>query len=300
MLKVLFVLLLTLSMSVLAAAPPQQLMIYSRQPQPELKFQLSDADWRWLGIKKELTVATWEPQNQPMDIVVAPATFEGISADYLQIVSRQLGVQPRPVRFNSRTEALMAVESGQVDMMIDDHGSPDIDLKRFAASVSYLPNHPALVTKEVNGMDKPAPGKPFSLVVAKDYLSDAQIKKLYPDALITRFPSSQSAISALAYRHYDYLLGNMANVSFFIDRNYSNSLSVVSVSPRSRRRGALCDAQRQRRAIARGEQRAGRRHPAATGRHHQLMVPRAGLLLPAPTGENDAPRAAVDQRKSGH
>lgn len=231
MLKVLFVLLLTLSMSVLAAPPPQQLMIYSRQQQPELKFHLSDADWRWLGIKKELTVATWEPQNQPMDIVVAPATFEGISADYLQIVSRQLGVQPRPVRFESRAEALMAVESGQVDMIIDDHGSPDIDPQRFSASLAYLPNHPALVTKEATDMDKPTPGKPFSLVVAKDYLSDAQIKKLYPDAQITRFPSSQSAISALAYRHYDYLLGNMANVSFFIDRNYSNSLSVVSVSP---------------------------------------------------------------------
>jgi len=232
MLRALFLFLLALTFSVNAAqTAPTSLMIYSRQPQPELKFHLSDADWRWLGIKKELTVATWEPQNQPMDIVLAPATFEGISADYLQIVSRQLGVQPKVLRFNSRAEALMAVSSGQADMMIDDHGSPDIDTERFTATEAYLPNHPALVTKEASGLEKPLPGKPFSLVVAKDYLSDAQIKKLYPDAKITRFPSSQSAISALAYRRYDYLLGNMANVSFFIDRNYSNSLSVVSVSP---------------------------------------------------------------------
>jgi len=110
MLRALFLFLLALTFSVNAAqTAPTSLMIYSRQPQPELKFHLSDADWRWLGIKKELTVATWEPQNQPMDIVLAPATFEGISADYLQIVSRQLGVQPKVLRFNSRAEALMAV-----------------------------------------------------------------------------------------------------------------------------------------------------------------------------------------------
>ncbi|MFZ4832468.1 transporter substrate-binding domain-containing protein [Rouxiella sp. Mn2063] len=240
MLRHLFILLLTLSTLVNGAAyaatsqaaeTGQSLMLYSRQAQPDLTFHLSGEDWRWLGLKKEITVATWEPQNQPMDIVVAPATFEGISADYLNIISRQLGVQPKILRFDSRMAALMAVSSGEADMMIDDHGSPDIDTQRYAASQSYLPNHPALVAKEANGMHLPQPGKPFSLVVAKDYLSDQQIKQLYPQAEITRFPSSQSTISALAYRHYDYMLGNMANVSFFIDRNYSNSLSVLSVSP---------------------------------------------------------------------
>jgi len=151
MLRPFFILLLTLCALVHSTAyaitsqtteGAPTLMLYSRQPQPELSFHLSGADWRWLGIKKEITVATWEPQNQPLDIVVAPGTFEGISADYLNIISRQLGVQPKILRFDSRMAALMAISSGEADMMIDDHGSPDIDTQRFAASNSYLPNHP--------------------------------------------------------------------------------------------------------------------------------------------------------------
>jgi len=210
---------------------PQPLTLYSRQPQPDLNFSLSGADWRWLGLKKEIRVATWEPQNPPLDIVLEPAIFEGISADYLSIISRQLGVQPRLLRYNSRLAALMAVSFGEADMMIDDQGSPAINATGFTASQSFMPNHPALVGKEANGMHLPAVDQPFKLVVAKDYLSDEQITAWYPQAKITRVATNQSAMSALAYGDFDYLLGNMANVSFFIDRNYSNAMSVLSVGP---------------------------------------------------------------------
>jgi len=132
MLRLMIMLLLLLNAAGAAASyatptPPQALSLYSRQPQPNLNFSLSGADWRWLGLKKELSIATWEPQSPPLDIVLEPGIFEGISADYLSIISRQLGVQPRILRYSTRMAALRAVNAGEVDMMIDDQGSPDID-----------------------------------------------------------------------------------------------------------------------------------------------------------------------------
>lgn len=217
-----------------ATAEPSPLImkIYSRQVAADLRLDLSDDTWRWLGQKKILTVATWAPQNQPLDIALSPDVYKGISADYLNIVIHQLGVPVRVLRFASITQALNSLESGESDMMIDDHGSESIDQKKFSGSLEYMADVPVLVSKEINENTPPPNSKNvFRLAVAKDYLSDKQINLLFPHAHITRYPSTASAMSALAYENYDYLLGNMANASFLIDRNYNNSLSIQAVYP---------------------------------------------------------------------
>ena len=56
----------------------QQLKIFSRERPVLLSFNLDDSDWRWLGLKRELKVATWAPDNPPFDIVPDSGLYEGI------------------------------------------------------------------------------------------------------------------------------------------------------------------------------------------------------------------------------
>lgn len=210
---------------------PQSMALYTRQEPADFSFQLKDEDWRWLGIKKTLNVATWNPQNPPIDVVLKPNIYEGISADYLAIVGAQLGLKVNVVRYANRNEALDALANGDVDTVVDDPGTPLGDDNLFSESEEFIENNPALVMKDIPGDNKVSVDKPFMLGVAQDYLTDRQVKDFYPNARIVRYSSNQSAITALVLNKVDAMMGNITTVSFQIDRNYNNILSVKEVFP---------------------------------------------------------------------
>ncbi|WP_254633571.1 transporter substrate-binding domain-containing protein [Pantoea sp. GbtcB22] len=226
------ILLCCLSWSALAVdGKNQPLTLYTRQVPAEFSFQLKDEDWRWLGLKKTLNVATWNPQNPPIDIILKPNIYEGISADYLSIVSAQLGLKINVYRYSNRDEAFNALAAGEVDTVMDDPGTPPRDEQLFTESDEYIENNPALVIKDIPSNSRVSTDKAFTLGVAQDYLTDKQIENYYPSAKIIRYSSNQSAISALVLDKVDAMLGNITTASFQIDRNYNNILSLKEVLP---------------------------------------------------------------------
>jgi two-component system sensor histidine kinase EvgS len=230
-----FLLCLTLVLLFIAGAlraePPQTMKLFSRETVTPLKFTLDDSDWRWLGEQREINIATYSPENPPFSLVPEPGTFEGVSADYALLVMRYLGLRFNVLHYENRKAALAGILSGKVDMLLDDDGGVYTPQPGIVASIPYMPDHPALISRET-AMSKPLAMIPDArIALVSGYMSDEWVLQHYPGARITRFPSSQGALSSVAFGENDYFIGNLTTASYLIERNYATTLSVADIFP---------------------------------------------------------------------
>lgn len=217
--------------SLAAEQPPQALQIFSRERPALLSFTLDDSQWRWLGLKRELKVATWAPNNPPFDIVPDTGIYEGIYADYIKLVASNLGLSVQVLRYASRADALHALMRKEVDVVMDDGGGQQIQSAPLTETRSLMANRSALVTRESSASHAVTPGMAMKLAVTEGYLTDAEITGRFSGAEIVRFSSSQDALSCVLHARCDYFLGNLTTASFLIERNYSNELTITDVYP---------------------------------------------------------------------
>lgn len=218
--------------AVAQAQAPQHMRLYSRETIAPLKFTLSDEEWRWLGKKQQVKIATYAPDNPPFSLVPEAGTFEGISADYALLVLHCLGLRFHVLHYANRAAALEGLRSNAVDMVLDDDGGLLARQPGLINSIPYIPDHPALVSRET------AMSKPLSIVsepriaLVRGFLSDEWVANYYPNAKITRYTSPQSALSSVAFGENDYFIGNLTTASFLIERNYATTLSVADIFPK--------------------------------------------------------------------
>lgn len=230
-LLVLCYLLFCLPSSALWADEPQLMKIFSREVLAPLQFELSDSDWRWLGMKREVKIAVYAPENPPFDFVPASGIFEGISADYSQLVAHHLGLGTKVLRYSNRAAALEGLSKGEADMLVDDSGVQQIENSGFISSIPFIPDHPVLVARET-AISQPQLSKPNLRVALLDnFLSDEWLATHYPNAKITRYSTPQTALSSVAFGENDYFIGNLTFTSFLVERNYANILSVADIFP---------------------------------------------------------------------
>ena len=233
MAKWLLVLTLLFMMPVAMAAsvqtPPQVLTVNSHDIFTPVSVQLTEAEWGWLGMKDDLRIGTFSPANPPLDMVPEPGIMEGIYADYIQIISRALGLDSTILRYPNRADALKALGDGSVDLLVDDAGGAETDDKFVSIPLGYNIERPVLVTKESKVSQAAPYDKAFKMAVVMDYLSDEEIARRFPHAKIMRYPSNQAAMAAVAYQAADYFYGDITTASNIIERNYTNKLAIVDV-----------------------------------------------------------------------
>lgn len=207
----------------------QQLKIFSRERPALLSFNLDDSEWRWLGLKRELKVATWAPDNPPFDIVTDSGLYEGIYADYIRLITSNLGLHVRVLRYPSREKAIEALKRKEVDTLVDDGGGQPVNQDGLAESRSFMANLPVLVTNESTASHMLKSDMAMKLAVTEGYLSDRQISERFPAANIIRFASNESGLACVVHGQCDFFFGNITTTSFLIERNYGNALTTTDV-----------------------------------------------------------------------
>lgn len=224
---------LMFSMAATAAIPtrPEPLNLLSQEIYNPKVFTLDDSDWRWLGNKRELTVAVWQPEIPPLAIFSGEGHFEGMIADYIFLVSQYLGIKLQMQRFPNREAAMEALLQQQVDMVADPSGK-DIPLHSdLTPSKNFISDHPVLVHR------KKGSGIPFQyrqgmrLAIARWYVDDSWIEENFPGVRIMHFNTDDQALASVAFDENDFYIGNLVTTSYLLERNYSHYLTLQQVYP---------------------------------------------------------------------
>jgi len=225
-------LLLTLfAMPALADDPYRPLWINSRESYTPTHFQLSDPVWRWLGQKQAINVAIWHPSIPPLDMFTEEGRYEGITADYVLLISQYLGLRVNVREYPNHEAAIAALNSGAVDLMVHPGGKMFPLGSTLALSDRLTSDNPVLVhaRRAYNATFQYEEG--MRLAVSSWYLDYGWLEQRFPHARIVRFESDDAALASVAFGDSDFYIGSLITTTYLLDHNYSSYLEVQESFP---------------------------------------------------------------------
>lgn len=215
--------------SVPVASEP--LHILSRESYDPKVFTLEDRDWRWLGNKRELTVAVWRPEIPPLYLYTGEGRYEGMFADYIHLIAQYLGLRVRVLMFSDREAALNALHLHQVDMVADPSGKSLPQQSQLARSMNFISDHPVLVHRKASNATAFQYQQGMRLAIARWYVDDSWIEQNFPGVRIMHFDTDDQALASVAFDENDFYIGNLVTTSYLLERNYSHYLLFQQVYP---------------------------------------------------------------------
>ncbi|WP_312934637.1 transporter substrate-binding domain-containing protein, partial [Pseudomonas sp.] len=164
--------------------------------------------------------------NPPFDILGPDHAYEGISADYAQLLAEQWGLSVRIQVFASFEAAAQALRVGTVDLLasITTHQARRAGLR---LSRGYARDQPLLMAQGAPSQARLSAAQPFSLVMVEGYRPLSQISAYYPTAQIRLHPSPFSALAAVALGQADVYLGDALSGRYLLGRSLLGKVEVI-------------------------------------------------------------------------
>ncbi|WLG33563.1 transporter substrate-binding domain-containing protein [Pseudomonas simiae] len=225
----LLVLGIALSGNVLADSQAGTFQVLGRSHVDGYQAVLTEDDWSWLRSKDVLVLGDSTPDYAPLGMVNNGRDYEGVTADYAQLLSELLRVQVQVRRYASRAEVIDGLKRGEVDFLGIANGYEAADVG-LLLSTAYAEDMPALVTRldDSHALSPNLAGKKIAMLY--HYLSPEAVKAFYPKATLQLFPSTLSAIGAVAFGSADVYLGDALSANFLINKNYLNNVQLADFS----------------------------------------------------------------------
>ncbi|AZE72373.1 Hybrid sensory histidine kinase EvgS [Pseudomonas synxantha] len=212
------------------ASRVENLELFSHTKGDHQKLNLDHDTWRWLKEKNTLVLGTSLPDYPPLDISNSNRDYEGITADYMRIISDYLGVSVNVRRYSTRMEALKALEAGEIDVF-GSANRRESNRSGLALSDHYLDDRLALIGRIGASLSFGEKVAHFRLAIDADYISESAARLVFPQASIEVFTSTENAIAAVAFGQADAFLGDAVSSQYLISRNYSSHLDILDIAP---------------------------------------------------------------------
>ncbi|MFP3518638.1 transporter substrate-binding domain-containing protein [Pseudomonas sp. SIMBA_077] len=222
--------LLGLSLPCAVAQPVvQPLQLLGRSNVEAYNVILEASDWQWLKQHGTLRLGISAPDYAPFDMTGNDQDFEGLTADYMQLLSELLQVNVDVKRYASRALAIDALKRGELDLLSSANGFEAQD-RDLVLTQAYADDSPTLVTRRGDQQALPADLAGKRLAMLDHYLPPQDVKAFYPKAVLQLYPSTLSAIGAVAFGQADAYLGDFISANYLINKNYLNNVQLADFS----------------------------------------------------------------------
>ncbi len=158
--------------------------------------------------------------------------FEGISADYLDIVAKTLQ-KPVELRvFDDKQSALAALRAGELDLVnLGNLSLSGPDQAGIALSQRYFSSAPVFSALAAEQGPLLLPGQRVATV--QGYVDEAAFKRYYPDLVLVNYPSNVAAFDAVFFGREPLLLSDPHSL------HYLNSERFDKIRQRSQAQPAI-------------------------------------------------------------
>ncbi|UWF47486.1 transporter substrate-binding domain-containing protein [Pseudomonas sp. N3-W] len=212
-----------------AHAEMQSLNLYGRSNGESSSVFLDEADWRWLRSRNSLRLGVSAPDHAPFDMVTnGGQDYEGITADYAQLLAAMLHIQVEVRRYDSRAEVIEALALGEVDL-VGTANSADAADPELVLSSAYAKAPSELVTRrgaeQVLTPDLPG----IQLAILDHYQPMEALSSAYPKAQIQLYDSAQSAIGAVAFGQADAYVGDAISTHYLVNKHFLDDVRLTQL-----------------------------------------------------------------------
>jgi len=212
-----------------AGAAPEKLQVLGRSHVDDYSVFLDAADLAWLQRKGALRLGASAPDYAPFSMTGNGSDYEGLTADYAQLLGQLLNVQVQVLRYPSRAESLQALRDGDIDLLGTANGF-EADDPALTMSQAYADDVPTLVARIDDSQDLPPDLADKRLAMLYHYLPPQRVEAFYPQATLQLYPSTLSAIGAVAFGQADVYLGDSISSNYLISKNYLNNIQLADFS----------------------------------------------------------------------
>nr|WP_251029608.1 transporter substrate-binding domain-containing protein [Pseudomonas fluorescens] len=213
-----------------ALAGPTELRLQGRSKVEDYRVTLGEADWRWIREKGRLQLGISSPDYAPFDITVGGhygLELEGLTADYAALVGQLLHIEIVVRCYDSRAELLLALKNGEVDLVGTANGFEAAE-PGLVMTKPYAQDQPVLADRDPHVLMPDLAGKRIAMLY--HYLPPEQVRAFYPKADLQLYPSTLSALGAVAFGQADVYLGDSISANYLINKNYLNNVKIVDFS----------------------------------------------------------------------
>ncbi|MEW2927387.1 transporter substrate-binding domain-containing protein [Pseudomonas juntendi] len=196
----------------------------SARPAPP---QLTAEQRQWLAGRQELVLGTSAPDYPPFDISSGGHDYQGLTAEYANLIGTALELPIRVLRFPSRQAAVEALRQGDIDLLGSANGY-EAASDGLALSHPYAVDQPVLVTREdeTRALDTGLAGMRLGMLY--HYLPEAEMLNAYPKAELLTFESSSQALNAVAFGQADVFIGDTVSTHYQLNRGHLPRLRMAN------------------------------------------------------------------------
>ncbi|WP_323884353.1 response regulator [Aeromonas hydrophila] len=210
----------------------QALTLHSRHYLQSSPAPTQAAEQQWLARHQLLRVGVLRHDYRPFAMTGPDEHFEGISADYLDIVAKTLQ-KPVELRvFDDKRSALAALRAGELDLVnLGNLSLSGPDQAGIALSQRYFSSAPVFSALAAEQGPLLLPGQRVATV--QGYVDEAAFKRYYPDLVLVSYPSNVAAFDAVFFGREPLLLSDPHSL------HYLNSERFDKIRQRSQAQPAI-------------------------------------------------------------
>ena len=191
--------------------------------------EFTQEELNWLAEHPSITVA-YDLDWFPVEYVGEDLQMEGISADYLKLLSECLGIEIRPSAPIKWAESIERVRAGKLDFFSAISSSPSRE-EWLSFTDPYISFPMVIVTRDdilytdLNELE----GRRVSVV--HRYLSHDLIEMNHPELLVNSTSSVELGLRAVKTGEAYAFVGNLATISYVIKREKLKGIKVSGQMP---------------------------------------------------------------------
>lgn len=207
----------------------QDLQPVARQTFSELKITLSESERQWLAQKKFLVVGVSEEPLPPYRIFAENQQFEGLMADYLVALQRELGVPIHIRPFATREAMYAALRDGRIDM-VNNVSRLMAKNQRLSLSAPYILTELALFSEAGDLREYSATGGQTRIAVSNPMVLEL-FEKTGGRGRFQHYSSESQAMASVLKGENDVFLGDTLATHYLSSQLFSSQL-VINQSAR--------------------------------------------------------------------
>jgi PAS domain S-box-containing protein len=179
---------------------------------------LSSGDRSWLADHQPIRLGLYKGGWAPFDLLDRTGRHQGISADYLALVTQRLGIQVEPIVFPDWQAALEAAKTHKVDLLVSVGQTPERE-KFLAFSKPYITSSNIVVARRSDSSIRSVGDLAGATVALEEgYAINDVLPAKVPGVNIVNVADTEAALRAVASGRADAYVGDLIVSTFLINR----------------------------------------------------------------------------------
>ena len=194
-----------------------------------VSINLTAEEKQWINDHKVIRIGG-ESNWPPFDFIDENGNYRGVTADYIKLLEKRIGVSIDVLGEQSWTETLDMLKAGEIDAI--GAISKTLEREKFAKFTTSYVTYPYAIVAHVKNTQfnniKSLTGKRVS--VEKNFYTHLTLASQYPEINLVVEETSENAILAVAQGKSDAYIGVQPVASYFIEKNIISNLRVTGLA----------------------------------------------------------------------